>query len=94
MVLIFILFSVGLFTLGWRLRHPRNKASAPAKPVYAPPRQYTAASLLSLDIRPAEQGPGARKLRFDESLHQWRLSVQLDEERLWFFRYLWVKTAS
>ena len=45
MVLIFILFSVGVFTLGWRLRHPRNKASdpaqerpAPAKPVYDPPK--------------------------------------------------------
>ena len=47
MVLIFILFSVGVFTLGWRLRHPRNKASdpaqerpAPAKPVYAPPKPW------------------------------------------------------
>ena len=45
MVLIFILFSVGVFTLGWRLRHPRDKGRnssqerpAPTKPVYNPPK--------------------------------------------------------
>ena len=52
------------------------------------PGQYTLDYMLdyilSRNIRPAEQGPGARKLLFDESLHQWRLTVQLDQERLWF----------
>ena len=47
-------------------------------------RQYTPDTLLSLDISSAERGPGARNLRFDESLHQRQLTVQLDEERLWF----------
>ena len=49
MVLIYVLFNAGIFTLGWRLRHPRDKARdpeqerpAPAKPVYAPPRQRRA----------------------------------------------------
>ena len=36
MALIFILFSAGLFMLGWRLRHPRNKASDPAQKRPAP----------------------------------------------------------
>ena len=45
MVLIYVLFNAGIFTLGWRLRHPRDKARdpeqelpAPAKPVHAPPK--------------------------------------------------------
>lgn len=69
----------GSLALDWT--DPKPGAPRQADPA---PGQYTAASLLSLDIRPAEQGPGARKLRFDESLHQWRLTVQLDQERLWF----------
>ena len=45
MVLIYVLFNAGIFMLGWRLRHPRDKARdpeqerpAPAKPVYDPPK--------------------------------------------------------
>ena len=54
------------------------------RPAEQGPGQYTPGYLLSRNIRPAEQGPGARMLLFKESLHQWRLTVQLDQERLWF----------
>ena len=69
----------GSLSLDWT--DPKPGAPRQADPA---PGQYTADYLLSLNILSAEQGPGARKLRFDESLHQWRLTVQLDEERLWF----------
>ena len=69
----------GSLALDWT--DPKPGAPRQADPA---PGQYTPDYLLSLNIWPAEQGPGARKLRFDESLHQWQLTVQLDQERLWF----------
>lgn len=69
----------GSLALAWT--DPKPGAPRQADPA---PGQYTPDYLLSLNIPSAEQGPGARKLRFDESLHQWRLTVQLDQERLWF----------
>lgn len=69
----------GSLALAWT--DPKPGAPRQADPA---PGQYTPDYLLSLNIQPAEQGPGARKLRFDESLHQWQLTVQLDQERLWF----------
>ena len=52
------------------------------------PGQYTLDYMVdyipSPNIRRAEQGPGAKMFLFDESLHQGRLTVQLDQERLWF----------
>ena len=51
----------------------------------AQPRQsYSLAYVKSLEGREAERRPGGRTTRHDVSLHKWRMTVQLDENRVWF----------
>ena len=51
----------------------------------AQPRQsYSLAYVKSFEGREAERRPGGRTTRHDVSLRKWRMTIQLDENRVWF----------
>lgn len=47
-------------------------------------RAYTLASVMEKEKHPDARGIGARSAWHDRSMGQWRLTIQLDEERIWF----------
>lgn len=51
----------------------------------SPYKQYTLESILKNENE-LRQGslPGSRSVTYDPSLHQWRMTVQLEEKRVWF----------
>lgn len=71
----------GSLGLDWTDPEPGPKAPRRVDPARG---QYTLDYLLALDVPFREQGPGAQALRFEKGQRQWRLTVQLDQERLWF----------
>ena len=51
----------------------------------AQPRQsYSLAYVKSLEGLPAKRQPGGRTAWHDVSLRKWRMTIQLDEKRVWF----------
>lgn len=47
-------------------------------------KQYTLDYILSVKDKPSGQGTESQDVSFDDFLHHWRLSIPLDNERLWF----------